>query len=221
LLEKAGFKGRMPRLSACGGRTSVFDDFETAFTRQKAGDYIAMLVDSEDPVKDLEKTWDHLKQRDKRERPSGAVDEQILFMTTCMETWIVADQAALISHYGSDLQKNALPALDNLEKLGRHGLHDNLVQRMKAASAWSSWPSAERALAWLKRCTGELGSIATAFTSAPSALSYSCNFIARCRGWSSRPRSCRLPSCPSFLSPGQARVRPLQAGRAWRTPPLC
>jgi hypothetical protein len=134
LLEKAGFKGRMPRLSACGGRTSVFDDFETAFTRQKAGDYIAMLVDSEDPVKDLEKAWDHLKQRDKRERPSGAVDEQVLFMTTCMETWIVADQAALISHYGPDLQENALPALDNLEKRNRHDLHDNLVHASRNCS---------------------------------------------------------------------------------------
>ena len=50
LLEKMGLSGRMPRLSACGGREAVFDDFKTAHVRQHANDYVAMLVDSEDPV---------------------------------------------------------------------------------------------------------------------------------------------------------------------------
>ena len=88
LLEKAGFSGRMPRLTACGGRGSAFDDFKTAHARLKIGNYIAMLIDSEDPVADLEKTWDHLNSRDQWDKPAGATDEQVLFMTTCMETWI-------------------------------------------------------------------------------------------------------------------------------------
>ena len=54
LLEKAGLSGRMPRLTACGGRGSAFDDFKTAHARLKIGNYIAMLIDSEDPVVDLE-----------------------------------------------------------------------------------------------------------------------------------------------------------------------
>jgi hypothetical protein len=72
LFEKAGFSGKMPRLSACGGRGSVFDDFKTAYALRKVGDYIAMLVDSEDPVGDLERTWDHLKHRDQCDKPVGA-----------------------------------------------------------------------------------------------------------------------------------------------------
>lgn len=134
LLEKAGFSGRMPRLSACGGRGSAFDDFKTAHSGRKAGDYIAMLVDSEDPVADLEKTWDHLRCRDQWDKPAGAVDEQVLFMTTCMETWIVADQAALREHYGQKLQENALPPLVELENRNRHDVHDNLVHASRNCS---------------------------------------------------------------------------------------
>ena len=46
LIEKAGLSGRMPRLKACGGRRSAFDDFRTAHSNRKVGDCIAMLVDS-------------------------------------------------------------------------------------------------------------------------------------------------------------------------------
>ncbi len=51
-----------------------------------------MLVDSEYPVANIEKTWEHLKQRDNWDRPAGADDEHVLLMTTCMETWIATDR---------------------------------------------------------------------------------------------------------------------------------
>lgn len=60
LLEKCGFQGRMPRLSACGGRDAVFSDFSTAHANRSTRHYVAMWLDSEDPVKDIEKAWDHL-----------------------------------------------------------------------------------------------------------------------------------------------------------------
>lgn len=53
LLEKMGFARRMPRLTACGGRNSAFDDFKTAFARAAASHSVAMLIDSEDPLADL------------------------------------------------------------------------------------------------------------------------------------------------------------------------
>ncbi len=53
LLEKAGFSGRMPRLSACGGRGSVFDDFKTAYALRKVGDYIATREELEGRCADL------------------------------------------------------------------------------------------------------------------------------------------------------------------------
>lgn len=150
LIEKAGFSGRMPRLSACGGRGSAFDDFKTAHAGRKAGDYIAMLVDSEDPVADFEQTWNHLQVRDQWAKPVGAMDEQVLFMTTCMETWIVADRKALRGHYGHKLQENALPALVNLENRNRHDLHDRLVHATSNCSnAYSKGKSSFEVLAKL------------------------------------------------------------------------
>lgn len=134
LLEKTGLSERMPRLSACGGRGSAFDDFKTAHARRKVGDYIAMLIDSEDPVLDLEKTWDHLHRRDQWDKPTEAIDEQVLFMTTCMETWIVADRAALREHYGHKLQENALSPLNNLEARDRRDVHDSLVHASRNCS---------------------------------------------------------------------------------------
>jgi Domain of unknown function (DUF4276) len=136
LIGKLGFAAgqRMPRLSACGGRDSAFDDFRTAHSQSKKGDYIAMLVDSEDPVADAEKPWDHLKTRDNWDKPEGAVDEQVLLMTTCMETWIVADRAALQAHYKHKLQESALPPLNDLEKRNRTEVHDKLAHATRDCS---------------------------------------------------------------------------------------
>jgi hypothetical protein len=59
LLERMGFQGRMPRLVACGGRGNAFDDFRTAFDTG-GHDYVALLVDSEEPIADIKATWSHL-----------------------------------------------------------------------------------------------------------------------------------------------------------------
>ena len=136
LLDKMGFKGRKPRLKACGGRQSVFDDFCTAHASRKA-DYVAMWIDSEDPMTDVEKTWAHLASVTtvpKWDKPNGAIDEQVLFMTTCMETWIIADHTALQYHYESRLHANSLPSLINLENRPRHEVQNVLVQATRTCS---------------------------------------------------------------------------------------
>ena len=56
LLERCGYAGRMPRLVACGGRGAAFDAFKTALVRARKGDFVALWIDSEDPVADLEAT---------------------------------------------------------------------------------------------------------------------------------------------------------------------
>lgn len=128
LFESCKFK-RMPKLVACGGRGNAFDRFCTA---HEAGQEDAiLLVDSEDPMEDIEKTWTHLKARDNWDKPSGAKDDQVLLMTTCMETWIVADRGALRAHYGSHLKENSLPSLVNLESRGRHTVQDALQNATK------------------------------------------------------------------------------------------
>ena len=127
LLEKCGYRGRMPRLSACGGRRSAFEDFQIAHENRRPDDLIAMMIDSEDPIADKEASWNHLRDRDGWEKPSGALDEQVLFMTTCMETWIITDRVSLERYYGSELQASALPALTTMEDRNRHDIQDSLV----------------------------------------------------------------------------------------------
>ena len=93
-----------------------------------------MLIDSEDPVSDPERTWQHLKSRDGWDKPDGASDEQVLFMTTCMETWIVADRITLKACYGHKLQENALPPLESLENRSRNEVHEKLVHATRNCS---------------------------------------------------------------------------------------
>jgi hypothetical protein len=126
LLENCGFQRRMPRLVACGARGSAFDDFSSAHSRGQA-EYVALWIDSEDPLPDLEAAWKHLEAQEHWKRPAGAADDQVLFMTTCMETWLVADRAALNAHFGVELQDSALPPLDQLESRTRHEVQDKLM----------------------------------------------------------------------------------------------
>jgi hypothetical protein len=133
LLKRYGFSDRRPRTKACGGRNSAYDDFKTAHANAKPGDFIGLLIDSEDPVEMPEapleqQTWRHLRQRDGWDRPAGASDDQVLLMTTCMETWIVADRPNLRAHYGSALNENQLPHSINLETRNRHEVQKQLEQ---------------------------------------------------------------------------------------------
>jgi len=128
LLDRMGFTGRKPRLVACGGRGSVFDRFCTAHAAQGNG-YVAMWIDSEEPMANTEEAWSHLQQVTTVPQwtaPAGAQDDQVLFMTTCMETWIVADRDALHEHFKQALNENPLPALQDLERRSRSDVQDRL-----------------------------------------------------------------------------------------------
>ena len=126
LLDKSGFTGRMPQIRTRGRRDSVYDSFETAHTKASASDYVAMLIDSEDPVANTDEPWRHLNQRDGWQRPAAAQNDQVLLMVTCMETWIVTDRQALNEHFGNRLQASALPPLNNIEDRSRQDLQDRL-----------------------------------------------------------------------------------------------
>ena len=126
LLMKCGFERRMPKLTACGARDSAYSGFTTAHAKASSGDYIVLLVDSEDFVEDVNSPWAHLNKRDRWAIPPGATDEQVLLMATCMETWIVADRDSLSSHYGQCLQASALPATYNLESRDRKTVQNDL-----------------------------------------------------------------------------------------------
>jgi len=136
LLENCGFgaQKRMPRLFACGSRDEAFHAFMIAQQGNAAGHFVAMWIDSEEPLANLDAAWTHLLVRDKWVRPAGADDEQVLFMTTCMETWFVADRAALQLHFKAELQDSALPPLHNLENRHRHNVQETLKHATRNCS---------------------------------------------------------------------------------------
>jgi len=115
---------------AKGSRNEVFKWFRNTLKQQKDERFLAMLIDSEDPVNDLEKTWEHLKRRDGWDKPDKASDEQVLFMTTCMETWIMADRETMQTHYGCCLQSTALLSQNNLEQRP----HKEVINSLESAS---------------------------------------------------------------------------------------
>jgi len=97
-----------------------------------------MWIDSEEPVEDSDLAWEHLRKVTTVtpwNKPAGAGDDQVLFMTTCMETWIVADRNTLKNHYGSKLQESALPpVLSELEQRTRDEVQDKLVHATRSCS---------------------------------------------------------------------------------------
>jgi hypothetical protein len=154
LLEKCDYKGRMPRLFACGSRGAAFDDFKTALAGQRPSDFVAMWIDSEDPLTDVEATWVHLNRRDNWTRPVGATDDQVLLMTTCMETLVAADRAGLRDHYGAKLQASALPPLHQLENRPRHEVQDKLVHATRnCTNAYAKGKRSFEVLAELRPAT--------------------------------------------------------------------
>lgn len=134
LLEKSGYqRPTFPKLRACGSRSDVFKAFQAA-SRDRAADFVAMWIDSEDPLEDLVNTWRHLNKRDGWVRPPGATEEQVLFMTTCMETIICADRKTLRTFYGAKLRESALPPVEALERRDRHDVQEKLERATRECS---------------------------------------------------------------------------------------
>jgi hypothetical protein len=124
LIENAGFKGRMPRIVACGGRRCAYEDFCTAVENATADEFPLLLVDSEAPVSSA--SWDHLKARDGWDRPSQATDEHAHLMVQCMEAWFLADRDVLSKFFGQGFRPNALPATNNVEEISKEDLSRGL-----------------------------------------------------------------------------------------------
>lgn len=124
--EKAGFKGKMPTIIACGGRSIAYKDFCTAM--KVKSDYPLLLVDSEAAV--LAKTkWEHLKTRmgDAWDKPEHATEDHVFLMVECMEAWFMADKEAIKDYFNIE----ALPAHSNIEEISKRDLMDKLEAASK------------------------------------------------------------------------------------------
>jgi len=128
-LEKAGLKGMLPKVFACGRRDDAYRDFKQAIKANKNDEIPFLLVDSECAVaKEHEnKPWDHLKQRDHWDKPDDATDEQCHLMVQCMESWFLADPEALEKFYDQGFNKNHIPAQgQNVEKIEKEQVYKTL-----------------------------------------------------------------------------------------------
>ena len=109
----------MPRVVRGGGRNRTFDLFATAIQHPRPGRVPLLLVDSEAAVVVGHSAWQHLHERDDWDRPRGARNDQVFLMVQVMETWLLADRAALSRYFGAAFRENALrqwPELENVSK---------------------------------------------------------------------------------------------------------
>ncbi len=144
----------MPQLVASGSRNEAFNGFCIAHSRAGTNDFVALLVDSEDPVANIEETWAHLKTRDNWDKPPNAEDVQALLMTTCMETWIASDRKALREHFTGCLQENSLPHLTDMEKRSRESVQNALVQASRQCN--NKYAKGKRSFELLEKLDPEL-----------------------------------------------------------------
>jgi hypothetical protein len=121
-IERAGLRNRMPRIVACGGRQNAYDSFKTACGIDE--EEPILLVDSEAPV--TNSAWEHLIGRDGWQRPNGANDHQCHLMIQVMESWFLADRAALASYYGQHFSPNSLPQNSNIEQVSKSDVFNGL-----------------------------------------------------------------------------------------------
>ena len=120
-LEKAGFKGNMPRIVACGGRQKAYDRFRTACS---ANETALLLIDSEEKVC-VSSPWAHL-QKEKFDAPVNAGDTHCHLMVVCMESWFLADKEALSQFFGQGFNAGTLPRSENVETISKQEIYEGL-----------------------------------------------------------------------------------------------
>jgi hypothetical protein len=127
--------GVQPKIIACGGRSTAFNDFRKALKKLKNDEYCLLLVDSEAPVTTPSK-WQHvyLRQGDNWQKPDNATEEQLHFMVECMEAWFMADKKSLANYYGKDFKESVLPQNSNIEDILKSSLLNSLENATKNTS---------------------------------------------------------------------------------------
>lgn len=131
LFDRAGFQGNSLKSIPCGGRGLAFRDFKIGWRKANQNKVCLLLVDSEEPIK--LSPWEHLRTRvgDGWQRPENATDENVHFMATCTEAWLIADLDNLKNYFGKGFRENALPPIFDLENRNRNSLEEALKAATK------------------------------------------------------------------------------------------
>ncbi len=137
--EKAGLK-RMPATFRGSSRNEAFDAYCNALRAPVADVLPVLLVDSEDLVAAGHDAWAHLNARDKWSKPAKAGAKDAFLMICCVETWFVADRAALKAFFPKLIEKH-LKAWPNLEKVPKK----TILGALEKATADHEKPYTEKA----------------------------------------------------------------------------
>lgn len=118
--KKLGWK-----LVCCGPRNEAFRGFQAAVNNGDATVHV-LLVDAEGPVNQNQSPRRHLRDRDGWNL-SFTGENTVHLMVQTMETWIVADPAALKSYYGNkDFKVEKLPSAPDLETVPKADVESSL-----------------------------------------------------------------------------------------------
>ena len=113
--ENAGLRGHLLQIVAGGDGNRTYKGFCKAHRSAGRGDFVALLVDAEEPVKSGTTGWRHLRERkeNKLAQPDGAADDQVHLMVECMEAWFLADRTCLETYFWGGFKTHALPGQSN------------------------------------------------------------------------------------------------------------
>lgn len=125
-----------PRTVPCGGRQAAYDAFVCAVNAGKPDELPLLLVDSEDAVAAGLSKWQHLKRRDDWECPNGVREDQVFLMVQVMESWFLADRAALRNYFGSCFSEQPFRSWPDLEAIPKQTVYD-VLQKASAACTQS------------------------------------------------------------------------------------
>lgn len=116
LFERAGLPRNQVSVEVHGGRGEVWRAFQLSM-RLRSGPKPFMLIDSEQLLQSDETPWHALRRIEQWTQLKDAEHEQVLFMTTCMETWLVADPVALSKYFGEKFDTASLPNHFDIEQV--------------------------------------------------------------------------------------------------------
>ena len=126
--ENAGLRERLPQIVAGGDGNRAYKGFCKAHRSAGRDDFVALLVDAEEPVKSGTTGWKHLRGRKKNKltRPASANDGQVHLMVECMEAWFLADRTCLKTYFGRGFNTRRLPRRRNVEAIPKKDLFASL-----------------------------------------------------------------------------------------------
>ncbi|MDE0064950.1 MAG: DUF4276 family protein [Gammaproteobacteria bacterium] len=149
-LERAGLKGRLPKIVSCDARQSAFDDFRHAVANPAKDRIPLLLVDSEGPVASGESAWRHLKKQDNWTRPEDAPADSAHLMVECMESWFLADKESLSGYFGPKFNENVLPGDRNIEAIPKQDVLRGLREATRRCPKKGAYDKGRHAFAILK-----------------------------------------------------------------------